>query len=257
MVIVSRNPIHSIFFLILAFIGISAIMFTFNIEFLPIIFLVVYVGAVSVLFLFVVMMLNIKIIETYENFFNYLPVGIFIGFIFFIELYLFFLKDLNIYFYDMKDYYSLYKYITDCLIYTNNEEFLFNFLGYSEGSLKSFYPEDLNISDFVYTFESRFLTYQLFDYLDNFFNIEYVSYISEKEALTDIEIIAQVIYQHKFFAFIISSLILLIAMIGAIVLTLTIKRDNFSTKRQDISEQVYRKIQLKIHKNINNFYFSK
>lgn len=222
-------------------------MFTFNIEFLPIIFLVVYVGAVSVLFLFVVMMLNIKIIETYENFFNYLPVGIIIGFIFFIELYLFFLKDLNIYFYDIKDNYSFYTYLNDFFMYENNRAFRVNYL-YNEEFI------DVNLSDVN---AHSYLSPKIFDYLYNFYNVEYVSYISEKESLTDIEIIAQVIYQHKFFAFIISSLILLIAMIGAIVLTLTIKRDNFSTKRQIISEQVYRKIQLKVHKNINNLNFSK
>ena len=89
----------------------------------------------------------------------------------------------------------------------------------------------------------------LFDYLNNFLNIEYFNFLNEKESLTDIEIIAQVIYQHKFFSFIIASLILLVAMIGAIVLTLTVKRDNVNVKRQDISEQVYRKIKLKVYKN--------
>jgi NADH:ubiquinone oxidoreductase subunit 6 (subunit J) len=239
MVIVSRNPIHSIFFLILAFIGISCIMFFFNIEFLPVIFLVVYVGAVSVLFLFVVMMLNIKIIETHENFFNYLPVGIILGIMLFFELYLFCFKDLNYFYFDIKENISFYNYINELIINENKYYFEVNFL----------FNDDLIGFDLFDLNSYNYLNNQTFDYLNNFFKIEYLSYISEKDTLTDIEIIAQVIYQHKFYDFIISSLILLVAMVGAIVLTLTVKRDNFNIKRQNISEQVYRKIKLKIHNN--------
>jgi len=216
-------------------------MFTFNIEFLPIIFLVVYVGAVSVLFLFVVMMLNIKIIETSENFFNYLPIGIIVGFIFFIELYLLVFKNYNIYFFNVKENLPLYNYLNDLLI-SDNKDFL---------KIQFVYNDDFFVVVVCDLNGYNFVNNKIFDYLISFFNIEFISYIYIKDFLIDIEIIAQVIYKHNFFAFIISSLILLIAMIGAIVLTLTVKRNNFNTKRQDISEQVYRKIKLKIYKNFN------
>ena len=121
MLIISRNPIHSIFSLIIAFVGVSGLMFTLNLEFLPIVFLVVYVGAVSVLFLFVVMMLNIKIIEIHENFFNYLPVGIIIGFIFFNELYIFLNDNFNIQYFIVNDNISLYNYLNELLICENKD----------------------------------------------------------------------------------------------------------------------------------------
>ena len=59
MVVLSRNPVFSVLFLILSFFNISALLFLLELEFLPIVFLVVYVGAVAVLFLFVLMTLNI------------------------------------------------------------------------------------------------------------------------------------------------------------------------------------------------------
>ena len=59
-VIFSNNPVHSVLFLIICFCDVSLILFLFNIEFLSILFLIIYVGAIAVLFLFVVMMLNVK-----------------------------------------------------------------------------------------------------------------------------------------------------------------------------------------------------
>lgn len=85
-VIFSKNPIHSILFLILTFINIIILMFFLKLEFIPIIFLIVYVGAISVLFLFIVMMLNIRHIENSDSIFTLLPVGIIIGVVIFFEL---------------------------------------------------------------------------------------------------------------------------------------------------------------------------
>jgi NADH-quinone oxidoreductase subunit J len=62
------------------------LLFLFNFEFLPIAFLVVYVGAVAVLFLFVLMMLNIKLAELLENYYNIMPVGLLFGFVFVYQL---------------------------------------------------------------------------------------------------------------------------------------------------------------------------
>ena len=66
-VIWTKNPIFSVLFLIFSFFNVSALLLLFNFEFLPITFLVVYVGAVAVLFLFVLMMLNIKLAELIDN----------------------------------------------------------------------------------------------------------------------------------------------------------------------------------------------
>jgi NADH:ubiquinone oxidoreductase subunit 6 (subunit J) len=67
MVIISQNPIHSVIFLILSFCNATGILLLLQIDFIAMMFLIIYVGAIAVLFLFVVMMLNIKINELSEN----------------------------------------------------------------------------------------------------------------------------------------------------------------------------------------------
>lgn len=86
MVIVSRNPVHSVLYLILAFVNASGLFVLFGAEFLAMILIVVYVGAVAVLFLFVIMMLDVDFLELREGFIQYLPVGVVIGGIFLFEL---------------------------------------------------------------------------------------------------------------------------------------------------------------------------
>ena len=86
MVIVSRNPVHSVLFLILAFVNASGLFVLLGAEFLAMILIVVYVGAVAVLFLFVIMMLDVDFLELREGFIQYLPVGVVIGGIFLFEL---------------------------------------------------------------------------------------------------------------------------------------------------------------------------
>jgi NADH:ubiquinone oxidoreductase subunit 6 (subunit J) len=82
MVISSINPVHSVFYLVLAFINTSLLLLIMGVEFLSILFIIVYVGAIAVLFLFVVMMLNIKLIELIDNTTRYVPIGFIIGIIF-------------------------------------------------------------------------------------------------------------------------------------------------------------------------------
>ncbi|MBR2804331.1 MAG: NADH-quinone oxidoreductase subunit J [Eggerthellaceae bacterium] len=86
MVIASRNPVHSVLFLILAFVNASGLFILMGAEFLAMILVVVYVGAVAVLFLFVIMMLDVDFAELRQGFLNYLPFGIVIGGIFLAEL---------------------------------------------------------------------------------------------------------------------------------------------------------------------------
>jgi len=79
MVIGSRNPVHSVLFLILAFFNSAGLFMLLGAEFLALILVIVYVGAVAVLFLFVVMMLDVDFVELRQGFLNYLPVGALIG----------------------------------------------------------------------------------------------------------------------------------------------------------------------------------
>ncbi|MDX6805487.1 NADH-quinone oxidoreductase subunit J [Terrihabitans rhizophilus] len=86
MVISSRNPVHSVLFLILAFCSAAGLFLLLGAEFLAMILVVVYVGAVAVLFLFVVMMLDVDFAQLREGFLQYLPVGALVGFIVLAEL---------------------------------------------------------------------------------------------------------------------------------------------------------------------------
>ncbi len=85
-VITSRNPVHSVLFLILTFFNAAALFVLLGAELLALLMVVVYVGAVAVLFMFVVMMLDIDYVELREGFLQYLPVGGVIGLILLIEL---------------------------------------------------------------------------------------------------------------------------------------------------------------------------
>ena len=86
MVISSRNPVHSVLFLILAFFNAAGLFLLLGAEFLAMILVVVYVGAVAVLFLFVVMMLDVDFTEFKQGFLQYLPIGGTIGAIVLLEL---------------------------------------------------------------------------------------------------------------------------------------------------------------------------
>ena len=165
LVVMSRNPVHSVLWLILTFFGSSGLFILLGAEFLALILMIVYVGAVAVLFMFVVMMLNINFSELRSGFTRYLPVGLLIGLVLFVEL--------NLVFSD---------WIPD----------------------NSFKPKMQSITD------------------------------------NDIENTKQlglVLYTDFILYFQLAGIILLIAMIGAIVLTHQKKR---SIKRQDILTQIYR-----------------
>jgi NADH-quinone oxidoreductase subunit J len=86
MVISARNPVHSVLFLILAFVNAAGLFVLLGAEFLAMILIVVYVGAVAVLFLFVVMMLDVDFAQLRRGFLNYLPVGALIGAVLLVEL---------------------------------------------------------------------------------------------------------------------------------------------------------------------------
>ena len=92
MVVSARNPVHSVLFLILSFVNASGLFVLLGAEFLAMILVVVYVGAVAVLFLFVVMMLDINFVKLREGFLQYLPFGALLGIVLIVELGILFLN---------------------------------------------------------------------------------------------------------------------------------------------------------------------
>lgn len=183
--IVSSNPVHSVFYLILAFVASTLLLLTLDVEFIAMLFLVVYIGAISVLFLFVVMMLNIKVVELNEKIIQYLPIGAFIILIFFFEIF----------------------YMINVSLFNMNNDFMHVFWN----DLNSFILVNLELSNF-YTL------------LDTF---------------TNISVLSQALYTKYIYLFIISGMILLVAMLGAILLTLN---HGFISKRQDLFLQINKKL---------------
>ena len=166
-VITARNPIYSVFYLILAFFNAAGLFVLLGAEYIAMTLVIVYVGAVAVLFLFVVMMLNINLEKIRAGFIDYLPAGLLVAVILFIEL--------------------------AALLYTafNNPTQLT--------------PVGLPIPD--------------------------VQNVSNTQA------IGNILYTHYALLFQLSGLILLVAMIGAIVLTL---RQRDGVKKQKVIQQVSR-----------------
>jgi NADH:ubiquinone oxidoreductase subunit 6 (subunit J) len=178
MVISAQNPVHSVLFLILVFLNGSGLLLLIEAEFIAIMFIVVYVGAIAVLFLFVVMMLDIKIVETTKDIYRYIPFGSFIGFIFFLEVFLVLKQDL---------------------------------------------PENL--------------TPHSSNLFSVFFDDSYVDWSKLIDSITNLESLGQILYTYYFIYFLLAGLILLVAMIGAIVLTMQLNRQ---VRRQIIFKQVAR-----------------
>jgi NADH-quinone oxidoreductase subunit J len=154
MVYYSVNPVHSVLFLILAFVNASFILILFQIEFLALLFIIIYVGAIAVLFLFIVMMLNIK-----KTTLKFTLINKYLVFSLLISLILFFKLDI-----------------------------IFNAFGSEISSLN---------------------------------NIFYIDFFS------DIFLFGQSLYNYNLVLVLLSGLILLVAMIGAIILTLEFKSINF------------------------------
>ncbi len=161
-VVAARNPVHSVLWLILAFFTSAGLLVLIGAEFLAMLLVVVYVGAVAVLFLFVVMMLDVDFVELKQGFMSYLPFAVLVGIAFVAEIAL---------------------------------------AGFArQGSASNFDPSP--------------------------------------GAETNAEAIGQVMYTDYFLLFQLAGLILLVAMIGAIVLTL---RERTGIKRQNIAKQTSRR----------------
>nr|YP_007890643.1 NADH dehydrogenase subunit 6 [Jakoba bahamiensis]AGH24137.1 NADH dehydrogenase subunit 6 [Jakoba bahamiensis] len=167
-VISSTNPIHSVLYLILVFCSSSGLLLLLQVEFLAMVFIMIYVGAIAVLFLFVVMMLNVRLVEFNINMLKYLPLGGIIALIFVFEIFL----------------------------VINNE------LVESKSNI-----------------------------------VGYINWSENIETITNIDSLGRLIYTEYFYLFLLAGMILLVAMIGAIVLTMYRRAQ---IKRQNIYSQVSR-----------------
>ena len=112
-VILSKNIIQSILYLIFVFLLCSVLFIYLGADFIGLIILIVYIGAISVLFLFVIMMLNIRILEIYSIFTIYLPLAYFLSLLFFIQIFIIYLDIFN--FFELN---SLLK-LLDWIVFTN------------------------------------------------------------------------------------------------------------------------------------------
>jgi NADH-quinone oxidoreductase subunit J len=167
LVILARNPVHSVLWLILAFFSSAGLMVLLGAEFIAMLLIIVYVGAVAVLFLFVVMMLDVDFTALKRGLANYLPVGALVGLVLIIELGL-----------------------------------IFGHWAVADAAL-----------------QARDAAFAIEDGIDN------------------TTALGRIVYDEYLYMFQVSGLILLVAMIGAIVLTLH-HREHI--KRQDVLTQMYR-----------------
>ena len=179
--VTSKNPIHSVLFLVFVFFNTAGLLILLGIEFLAMLFLIVYVGAVAVLFLFVMMMLNVKISESKSSIYRYLPIGLFLSILFLFEIFLIVEGDLN---------------SVESLVFVNSDN----------KALQN-------------------------DFLVN------TSWIDSLISPTNVDVIGSVLFTYYSYFFIMASVILLVAMIGAIALTLHRRSD---IRRQDIYKQLQR-----------------
>lgn len=250
MVIRSKNPVHSVLFLILVFCNAAGLLILLDLDFFAMIFLVVYVGAIAVLFLFVVMMLNIKLTEINENVLRYLPIGGLIGLIFLFEVLLVVDNDLipilsnplnsagiessSFSFFD----FVFYKIKGLFILFNGNT----STTAYSE------YIKDLDLLNNLLPMKLEETVYDLTNekfLVSNFQSFPYVDWPGKINTITNIEALGQIMYTYFFYFFIMASLILLVAMIGAIVLTM---HKGLNVKRQEVFEQNTREFSKTIRK---------
>jgi NADH-quinone oxidoreductase subunit J len=108
MVIFVQNSVYSVLFLVLSFISAASLLFLLECEFIAFMFIIIYVGAIAILFLFVVMMLDIKIINIGKDSLKYFPVGSFIGIVFLIEILILIQESFKLNPYQFNDLFNFY-----------------------------------------------------------------------------------------------------------------------------------------------------
>jgi NADH-ubiquinone oxidoreductase chain 6 len=240
MVIASKNPIHSILYLILVFCNVTFVLILLGVEFIAIIFLIVYVGAIAVLFLFVVMMLNIKILELDEVFWRYIPAGLLISSCFLFQLFAFVFNFSIVEVFSLflnNGFYSVHKLSSGFPEIHPLPSLLVNGI-YIVPILPDFQITDhsvVSIATVIYKNDSFFCFVKLNEFSVNLLNLSF--------EITNTEILGWLIYTYTFFIFLVISLILLISMIGSIVLVLN---QNINIKRQVIFRQSLRDLKTSV-----------
>ena len=215
MVIQALNPVHSVLFLILVFFNSAAVLLLLGLDFFALIFLVVYVGAIAVLFLFVIMMLSIKDAEINEKRLRYLPIGAVLAFGFALEIFLVVNND----------------FIPLDTLYPTA---IFKALQQDENLLQgqSVLSQHLQIGD-KDSFGYDIIRSQNLYVLGGLAN-QWTEWSGLPSTWSNIETIGLYIYTYYFFFFLLASIILLVAMIGAIVLTMSKGVDR---QRQKVFQQ--------------------
>lgn len=201
-VIYSTNTIYSAFFLILVFTNSTGLLLISEVEFLSIMLIIIYVGAITVLFLFVIMMLDVNVLidkNKINNNFGYLPIIFLISFIFFLETFVMFSKVFTTYYHLL-----------------NN----------------SFFYQKVSTLFFCRT--SMANTFEIFVDVKPFLK----NFINQLDNITNIETIGQILYSYYSFFFLAAGIILLIALIGAV--TLTKKEKKKQNFKQNIYKQLSR-----------------
>jgi len=232
MVIRAKNPVHSVLFLILVFCNAAGLLILLDLDFFAMIFLVVYVGAIAVLFLFVVMMLNIKMAEINENILRYLPIGGLIGLIFLFEIFLIINNDLlpilfveaNI-LSNLESHYYIQYLINNCL-------YVYKYSFVLLTGQKKYYHISTRLKRISKGYDNFCVEMEVPEYPLDYAG--YINYSSITNNITNIESLGEIIYTYYFYYFLVASLILLVAMIGAIVLTM---HKGIFVKRQEVFEQ--------------------
>jgi NADH-quinone oxidoreductase subunit J len=182
-VIYSKNTVYSVYFLILVFFSATGLLLISEIEFLSIMLIIIYVGAITVLFLFIVMMLNINNLKSFNNFI-YLPIIIILFITFFFEIFLMFSRTFHSYHYYLQKFY-----------------------------IKSNFDLYANYWDYLPTSYIN---------VDNY----YQNLIQKIDIITNIETLGQILYTYYTIFILIAGLILIIALIGAVILTSKEKKKN-------------------------------
>lgn len=215
MLVLAVNPIHSLLFLVLIFLLTTCTFLLFKIEYISMLFLIVYLGAIVVLFLFVVMMLNIRVISINEKVITYFPISFFIFFGFFLEL-LFTLNN---------------NFIKNNNLLIGSKDPLNQWEPLPHHETKELIPYNFVIDYINMRMQAWYNSYPEMDDIDHFGFIQNFELIS---SLSNIHNIALMLYTEEIHIFILGGIILLIGMIGAIVLTL---QDSQKIRKQNLYSQ--------------------
>lgn len=176
-VVTAQNTVHSVLFLIIGFCNAAGLLFLVEVEFIAMLLIIVYIGAIAVLFLFVVIMLDTRVVQGNSLNFQITPIIFFFSVIFLFELYFF-------------------------------SSSIFTFL--AKGNMSE----------------------------------NYKVWVSSIDSQTNIELLGGVLYSYYFFFFLVAGLVLLVAIIGAVIISLETKTTDYKNSKQElIFEQLSRSSQ--------------